>query len=161
MPYPTELLEIADMLDTLPDRLLTIGGRFDMSLFRDDGGQIHARDRGKNKPLCGTAACAAGWAAMLLPHLGLLTQAGSGGLYLNTPSGLKRYDFDAIQHACGLPDYQTTAYLFGPGLPSDPRYVAWRIRRFVADPTVAAADPADDGKSVYALYEKETARGPA
>lgn len=162
MAYPTELLAIADMLENLY-KLMPKDCRFDMGVFRTDD-HYHVTDLGKRtEPRCGTAACAAGWAAMLMPHLGLKTRVGSGGLSCVGPEGGVLYDFAAIEYVCGIEGRgQKAIYLFGQSLPDDPKFVAWRIRRFVADPRVfdvyqESFDHDEVIKEEYRQYQKETA----
>ncbi len=120
------LLKLADFLYSLPRRT-----KFNMDFFAekiDDG-----------KPACGTAACAAGWAASIpsFRRAGykLIRQRHggfSGGIGAIVPAFRKARGDDALNDFFDLEHYQTIQ-LFGSGNPNDPKDAARRIREIVRE----------------------------
>jgi hypothetical protein len=119
------LLELADFLDRLPPDC-----EFDMDDFATniEGG----------KPKCGTAACAAGWAATIpsFQHAGYrLTRYLAFGTV--TPEFDGETGFEALRQFFDMDDYEVTKAFdnYDPDTeekqPNDPKAAAKRIRDLV------------------------------
>lgn len=141
-PDLTKLTAVADMLETLPARLGP-NDLFQMSVFvfpilhdtssRSGFRLAYGDDRFRSE--CGTAACAAGWTAKLLPELGLrLPDGGGNNVTYRHPTGGWLYGFYALEECFGLTIGQAE-HLFGSDNPNDPIVTADRIRDFIAEHT--------------------------
>jgi hypothetical protein len=99
--------------------------------------------------VCGTVGCAAGWAAKLLPELGLTMEHGAPAF--KPPGGeYHQYDYAALAECFDIP-YHHARRLFGYENVSDRVLVAKNIRRYVETgphpedyyPPFAAESPLD------------------
>lgn len=112
--HAAKLLEVADMLDTLPSRMRP-GDEFDMNQWC------------WNKE-CGTAACVLGWTAILLPHLGLEIRNSCPTFAVGS---LTYFEYSAARRCFDIP-YKDARRLFGHDNPDDPALMARTIRDYVA-----------------------------
>lgn len=128
------LLKVAEVLEAIPrtfkQRAKAGVPDFDMSTFFDDYGS-------QSEGVCGTAACAAGYAGLnpWFRRKGFITDRIKGDVRFNDETG-----FDACEDFFGLSDEQALA-LFTPNLGHEtPKQVAKNIRKFVAKRTKLTVD---------------------